>query len=339
MFHDTMEVNQHHTRTKTDQNDDLFWENGFGLNVQQVEWSFSTFDTFLSNYTRRGMSDQLDVLRACKGLFNQITRNTGVSFLWGLPLSDFSRAVLWRPHHENCVRERSGFPSWSWVGWRGHIEYSYWLDEMDSYAKEIEIERFRLGPKALEIECNIDDLIRISAKLDKRSPVLQNDEAFLQTKGMSETSGYTLRVSSTIARFKLHRVRQRGELLKHVTKDMQQDRGAQGDQWTLLDRLGNSLVNEVGDHPWFEITDYFFHLEPEYSERLQGQTGASELLFIKYWPAIRDQHTVGNWRYDMVSALLICRREDHTATRLASVVMKLDDWLAADPQPAIIDLV
>jgi hypothetical protein len=77
----------------------------------------------------------------------------------------------------------------------------------------------------------------------------------------------------------------------------------------------------------------------KYSERLQGLKEVAEFLFIKYWPAIRDQHKVGSWRFDMVSALLISRQEDQTATRLASVVMKLEDWIAADPQPVIVDLV
>ena len=41
----------------------------------------------------------------------------------------------------------------------------------------------------------------------------------------------------------------------------------------------------------------------------------------------------------MASALVIIRNEDGTAWRIASLVMRFEDWMAQNPQPVIVDLV
>jgi len=65
----------------------------------------------------------------------------------------------------------------------------------------------------------------------------------------------------------------------------------------------------------------------------------ADFLFIGHWPKIRDSLKSNNWLLDMVSALLIIKNADGTALRAASVVMQLEDWLAADPRPDTIQLI
>src|SRR5437773_2218337 len=98
------------------------------------------------------------------------------------------------------------------------------------------------------------------------------------------------------------------------------------------------LVNEVGEQATFERTDYFFRLHPKAFKAIQKLEAKNELIFVKYWPAIRDHHKTNNWLYDMVSALLIVRNKDGTYTREASVIMRCTDWLAARPIPRVIEL-
>jgi hypothetical protein len=148
-----------------------------------------------------------------------------------------------------------------------------------------------------------------------------------------------LRVCSTVIEVKLKLVRRQGTQLKHLKHGSLQEKKAVGDHWILLDSQGNPLTDEVGEHPFSEKTDYFFRLHPENSEILHRTNAKVELLLVSYWPHIRDSEQLNKWFSDMASALVIIRNEDGTAWRLASLVMRFEDWMAQNPQPVIVDLV
>jgi hypothetical protein len=137
-FHDAMEVDVGKDRVPTLQDDRYFWENGFGLDLHSPQWDFLNFDALIANYSRRKLTLESDALKACTGALNQITTSTGVGFLWGMPLVDLARALLWKSHHLSCLSRRDGFPSWSWAGWQGRIEYHYCLVELDRYTNRDE---------------------------------------------------------------------------------------------------------------------------------------------------------------------------------------------------------
>jgi len=90
----------------------------------------------------------------------------------------------------------------------------------------------------------------------------------------------------------------------------------------------------------FEETDYSFQTHPQISLELGSANGGIECLFVKYWPKLRDSGVAVNkaWLNDMVSALVIMRNEDGSAWRVAAVFIKLESWVAADPQPAVVNL-
>lgn len=92
----------------------------------------------IETYSRRNMSFPGDVLNALSGVLAFYEQNARIRHLWGLPFSKHAPAsiakgskeavlsietsLLWAlPNHQSWRRE--GFPSWSWAGWHGAIEY------------------------------------------------------------------------------------------------------------------------------------------------------------------------------------------------------------------------
>jgi hypothetical protein len=134
----------------------------------------------------------------------------------------------------------------------------------------------------------------------------------------------------------LKRVRSHGQLLRNLRQSSQHERTAVGDQWTVLNQAGDPLKNMIGFMAQFEQMDYFFSLNPRLSSWL-GATG--EVVFVKYFPWLRDSAHFNQWLFDMVAVLLIIRLEDGRARRIASFFLRLDDWLAANPQPGVVEIV
>lgn len=317
------------------QSDSYYWQNGFEIILADEKWTQLTYGAFVDCYTRRNLTFQSDALNACRAALTQMTLATGVGFLWGLPLKNLARALLWQPHPSYSLQRRVAFPSWTWVGWVGRIFYNYWLEEWEGYSNEVDT-RVSVRKKSDNGQQGLP--MRDSLFFHD---VRQIDEAAVLIKRTTETEETrVLKISSTIARFYV-------ELVRHDEHtEVEQARLGQGlpghrdgDQWTLLNRRGERLLNEVGEQEKFEKSDYFFRLHPTESRKFQREIElGNEFVFIKFWPAIRDHHGSNNWLFDMVSALLVVKNKDGTYRRQASVTMKSTDWLAARPIPRVIEL-
>jgi hypothetical protein len=101
------------------------------------------FQQIITAYTKRQLTHRKDRLNGISGILEQISR-TGGPFFQGIPLSCFSNAILWdrdfiwsgfpRLIDEKSCQEESGLriaglPSWSWVGWMGHIRFAKDFDD------------------------------------------------------------------------------------------------------------------------------------------------------------------------------------------------------------------
>jgi hypothetical protein len=353
LFHDIMEADEQDERIPIVQSKSYYWQNGFDIILTNEEWSQLTYGAFVDSYTRRSLTFQSDALNACRAALTQMTLATGVGFLWGLPLKGLARALLWKPDPHHCLERRPVFPSWTWLGWVGRIAYGYWLEEAEDYLNEDEI------PVPDNNEHEEMQHHRTPADSMFWHDVGQNHQAAVHIKRtMENEETRVLRISSTMARFNMKLVRhdEYGALENPSSGHKLSPQQRMGDQWTLLNRRGEALVNEVGEEANFNRIDYFFRLHPKTSKEIQ-RIGASssqrnakattlcpwqhaehEFVFIEYWPAIRDHHTSQNWLSHMVSALLVVRNNDGTYTREASVIMKCADWLAARPAPRVIEL-
>jgi hypothetical protein len=99
----------------------------------------SMYEYTVEAYTLRNLSNQNDGLNAVLGILQAFESRFDESFIWGLPLSNMSDALMWqassttketirRAHHPIKVPDGSvveaPFPSWSWVGWTSGITYN-----------------------------------------------------------------------------------------------------------------------------------------------------------------------------------------------------------------------
>lgn len=81
----------------------------------------------IAAYSSRHLSYSSDAMNACLGLFNSMASyKDPIYHLWGLPIQSGSTRItrnfinlFWQQDAPSIRRQ--GFPSWSWVGWKGPI--------------------------------------------------------------------------------------------------------------------------------------------------------------------------------------------------------------------------
>ena len=328
-FHDCLAVDLKSKDVTSWLGHDYFREDGSGINLDDTEWDFKNYDALVSVFSGRKLTHEADALNACRGSLNRLSQTAGIEFCFGLPVHDCLRALIWVPHSAHSLTRRLGFPSWSWAGWIGRVEYAYWVGDMAAYLKENSDEETneyrpplkRKRMQSLETKSNHPEraTVRSHPTMESQSPLLQ--------------------IETTVAKFKLQLVRRDCELHRNLKTSSQQSKKAIGDHWTLIGQGGRVLRDAAGEFPSFELTDSFFRLKPEYSRLLLEQNSEADFIFIEHWPRIRDSATSDKWLSDMVSALLVVRNPDGTAWRLASVLLEGQEWYAKSPWPETITLV
>lgn len=85
--------------------------------------SFSEYCGIARSYSRRQLTVPSDVLIAFAGVLKKLLPQFGVrdGFVAGLPVSSFDRALMW--YSIAPVTRRYPWPTWSWAGWVGPIDY------------------------------------------------------------------------------------------------------------------------------------------------------------------------------------------------------------------------
>jgi hypothetical protein len=106
----------------------------------------------LKEYMTRELSYPGDALNACAGIFNfwKTSRLYPIdALLWGQTYEPIKGINLAWAHTAPGLR-RSEFPSWSWLGWKGPVEFSH---SLDSELASIEIGYDRHGPFVPAEDC------------------------------------------------------------------------------------------------------------------------------------------------------------------------------------------
>jgi hypothetical protein len=104
-------------------------------------------------------------------------------------------SLAWELYHQ-----KAGLPSWSWTGWKGRVEYNYWLDKLEAYKEDME-SKWSEHAATSELAVHMRDRLR----------KIQDDEAFISTKNVYEgTGGQALKVSSALVSFRGKMVRKQG---------------------------------------------------------------------------------------------------------------------------------
>lgn len=117
-FAEDVEDSRHHIHTDK------------GIPIYQMDEpdSFRMLSDYLWKYGTRDLTDQSDALNAMAGICRRVASKAKCSFLQGMPVAAFDLYVLFFPptaggHLERFAR-RPGFPSWSWAGWQGPVNYT-----------------------------------------------------------------------------------------------------------------------------------------------------------------------------------------------------------------------
>jgi hypothetical protein len=74
-------------------------------------------------YTRRSLTEPSDILNAFEGVERVLQDHMDTSMHFGLPSGLLDSALLWES--SQLLRRREGFPSWSWAGWVGEIQWNF----------------------------------------------------------------------------------------------------------------------------------------------------------------------------------------------------------------------
>lgn len=78
------------------------------------------YSVMLMYYTRRALTNQSDALRAMAGIIRRFTESMKCRFFQGLPTALFDIFLMFTG---TLLHRRPSFPSYSWAGWRGSVDY------------------------------------------------------------------------------------------------------------------------------------------------------------------------------------------------------------------------
>ncbi|KAI3319243.1 HET-domain-containing protein [Xylariaceae sp. AK1471] len=80
------------------------------------------FQNMLLYYGQRALTNQQDTLNAMGGIIQRLSRRMKCRFLEGLPTASFDLMIPFRCFL-TVLHRRRGFPSYSWAGWRGSLDW------------------------------------------------------------------------------------------------------------------------------------------------------------------------------------------------------------------------
>lgn len=92
------------------------------------------YKALIVNYSLRVLTAQGDALRAVSGIMRRISETMQWDFVSGLPDVAFENIMLFRKRLYPLSRRR-GFPSYSWLGWRGSLDFVEGLYRFDIWIK------------------------------------------------------------------------------------------------------------------------------------------------------------------------------------------------------------
>ena len=96
-----------------------------------MDYPLTDFATTLRYYTRRSLTNQDDVLRALAGMIRRFSERVKHRFFEGMPTAAFDAFIIFRSSRGALLHRRNGFPSYSWVGWKGSIDIDHTYNDVD----------------------------------------------------------------------------------------------------------------------------------------------------------------------------------------------------------------
>lgn len=90
---------------------------------KQANWDI--YHHIVVEYSKRYLSFEDDVLNAFAGISAYLSKMVFFNspLVMGIPICSLEVGLLWHPATRLRRRDHAQFPSWSWAGWLGHVEY------------------------------------------------------------------------------------------------------------------------------------------------------------------------------------------------------------------------
>lgn len=318
-----------------------WWDNENSIDLTVDNWDFKNFNALISVYTNRILRYPGDILNACRGALSEIEPRTG-AITYGIPTTDAHRALLWTPHFSHTVSRRPGhWPSWSWCGWMGRVEWRRWVVDVPDYEGEADVN-----------DGYVSILNKKSNKKGRKDGwVVRSGEGSSESLPPATLSFPTvedprvppmLHISTLVAPCKLVEAPtdpREPTILTYVNEETgTATKKDLGYHWTLLSPKTVSsrvdpvpltdIANSTGEPDLFTDSDHFLRLSKEESELLERYASAlrrqsrrkgkrkeepiqvaAELILIKHWDLIRDSEEHDAWLADMVGCLLVVPAE------------------------------
>lgn len=114
------------------------WQENYDRTKPQNSLFLSQYADAVAEYTLRSLTFPQDKIAAFAGFLNDYAKKCGTKTCWGLPMNDFTHALLWVGSAQKQIGEgfgafinnekprNSGFPTWSWASYDGPVDYGYW---------------------------------------------------------------------------------------------------------------------------------------------------------------------------------------------------------------------
>ncbi|RVX75667.1 hypothetical protein B0A52_00023 [Exophiala mesophila] len=87
------------------------------------EKPFVQFTSAIELYTRRELTNRADILNAFEGVGLVLEKRIGASIYYGALETMLDSSLIWESSKR--LFRRDGFPSWSWSGWIGEIQWKF----------------------------------------------------------------------------------------------------------------------------------------------------------------------------------------------------------------------
>ncbi|KAF2650766.1 HET-domain-containing protein [Lophiostoma macrostomum CBS 122681] len=84
-----------------------------------VDQAIVSYRKLLTAFLHRDLSFDGDVLNAFAGILDALSTYLG-GFRWGISIRYPNRTLTWNSRNVSSLQRRTGFPSWSWAGWKGY---------------------------------------------------------------------------------------------------------------------------------------------------------------------------------------------------------------------------
>jgi hypothetical protein len=259
------------------------------------------FHKLVENYTSRLLTFDSDIQDAFQGIQNHLSFKRGSEFVYGIPVAELAPCLLWGPKFNAFPLHRRGmFPSWSWLEWSGTgLRYPLQVEKSDDLWQQIRRFDFLAWPNDNNQTYAGEAFSVHDMPLAKLDP--------------GDASRRTIQLESELRSFVIRRL----EIGSPIEMD---------NNFAVQHPVNGQFLDTSEDIPVQNRADVFYPSTCRWSGVEMEQEAEFALMGrLKGLPLKRGPNTPP-FIVDRVVALLISRRKNNTAERLAIVDIPEDFW-------------